>query len=129
MLSPRSRRTLLVAAARIKDALDEGVLRGKQATGLLRPLRARPYQGHGTVSLVHVKGRVREQTGVASPLPSHSPVQNLVAMVRRFTATPVPGAHVMVRVGGAEVRVSSDADGYFRTRSTLTSRSRPAGTT
>lgn len=105
---------MLAAAARIKDALDEGVLRGKRATGLLRPLRARPYQGHGTASLVHVKGRVREQTGVASPLPSHSPVQNLVAMVRRFTATPVPGAQVMVRVGGAEVRVSSDADGYFR---------------
>ncbi len=106
---------MLAAAARIKDALDEAVLRGKRATGLLRPLRARPYQGHGTASLVHVKGRVREQTGVASPLPSHSPVQNLVATVRRFTATPVPGAQVMVRVGGAEVRVSSDADGYFRT--------------
>jgi phosphatidate phosphatase APP1 len=75
-------------------------------------MRARPYQGHGTVSLVHVKGRVLEQTGVTSPLPSRSPVQNLVAMVRRFTATPVPGAQVMVRVGGAEVRVSSDADGY-----------------
>ncbi len=105
---------MLAAAARIKDALDEGVLRGKRATGLLRPLRARPYQGHGTASLVHVKGRVREQTGVASPLPSHSPVQNLAAMVRRFTATPVPGAQVMVRVGGAEVRVSSDV-GYFRT--------------
>ncbi|MDQ3612562.1 MAG: DUF2183 domain-containing protein [Actinomycetota bacterium] len=114
MMSPRSRRNLLAAAARIKDVVDEGVLRAKRATGVLRPLRARPYQGHGTASLVHVKGRVREQTGVASPLPSHRPVQNLVAMVRRFTATPVPGARVLVEVGGTQVQVSSDADGYFR---------------
>lgn len=114
MVSPRARQNLLAAAARVKDVVDDGVLRAKQATGVLRPLRARPYQGHGTTRLVHVKGRVREQTGVASPLPSDSPVQNLVAMLRRFTATPVPGARVRLEVAGTEVEVRSDADGYFR---------------
>lgn len=114
MVSVNIRGSVLSAAARAKDAIDVAVLRGKQATGMMRPLRAWPYLGHGTPQLAHIKGRVREQTGVTPPKPTDGPVQNLAATVRRFTATPLPSARVRVRVDGNEVEVCSDADGYFR---------------
>lgn len=114
MVPIRFRASLLSAAARGKDALDGAVLRSKQATGLLRPLSASAYLGHGTRDMAHVKGRVREQSGVDLPRRTDGPLQNLAATVRRFTATPVPGARVLVRLAGGEVEVLSDADGYFR---------------
>ena len=90
------------------------VLRAKQVTGLLRPLRAQPYLGHGTGRRVHVKGRVHEQTGVDAAERSDTPLDNLVAIVRRFTATPIPGARVRLRLGDTVREVVADADGYFR---------------
>lgn len=111
---PGPRGRLLGVAARVKDTVDTALLRGKRATGLLRPLRARPYLGHGSADLVHVKGRVRERTGVKPPRPTDTWLTNVLANVRRFTATPVPDAQVLLRIGDAEQLVRSDSDGYFR---------------
>ena len=105
---------MLSRVADARTAVDRAVLRAKQVTGLLRPLRAQPYLGHGTAGVVHVKGRVHEQTGVDAPQRSDTPLDNLVAIVRRFTATPIPGARVRLRLGGTEQEVVADADGYFR---------------
>lgn len=106
--------SLLSVAATARAALGAAVLRGKQATGLLRPLRAQPYLGHGTAVAVHVKGRVHEHTGVDAPRRSDSPLDNLLAMARRFTATPIPRARVLLRLADTEQEVVADADGYFR---------------
>lgn len=121
MIAPGLRAALLATAARAQDLCGSLVLRGKQATGLLRPLRSRPYLGHGTPDVVYVKGRVRERSGVDEPQPCDTALDNLLATVRRFTATPVPGARVRVRLAsvgtataGTEVQVVSDHDGYFR---------------
>lgn len=114
MVSASTRGTLLGVAARAKDALDSAVLRGKQATGLLRPLHARPYLGHGTAEVAYVKGRVRELPGRDQPRLTDGLLQNLAATVRQFTATPVPGARVRISFADTETEVISDADGYFR---------------
>ena len=115
-MAPQSRGTsLLASVATAKERLDQAVLRGKRALGLLRPVQARPYLGHGTPVVVHVKGRVQEETGVQPPRPGDSPWDNLVATVRRFTATPVPDARVLARLGETATEVRSDVDGWFRT--------------
>lgn len=63
---------------------------------------------------MHVRGRVRERTGVGTAGPQDGPLRNLLANVRRLSATPVPGVAVLLRLGGAEHLVRSDSDGYFR---------------
>lgn len=109
-----ARPSLRSATSSVKESVERAVLHGKSALGLLRPQEARPYLGHGTPHLVHVKGRVREQTGLAEPRPGDSALRNLRATVRRFTATPVPDARVLVRLADTAVEVRSDADGWFR---------------
>ena len=114
-MDPRATRmSLRSATGSVKESVERGVLHGKAALGLLRPQEARPYLGHGTPRLVHVKGRVREQTGLAQPQPGDSALRNLRATLRRFTATPVPDAPVLVRLADTAVEVRSDADGWFR---------------
>lgn len=123
---PRLRARFWPVLAQAEDGARALVLRAKRALGVLRPLRARPFTGHGTASVVHVKGRVRERTGVVAPQPSDGPLDNLRAVVRRFTATPVPDARVLLQlhaasrtpgappVGAGGALVVSDRDGYFR---------------
>lgn len=113
----RTRELVWPVVVRAEDAARVALLRLKRSLGLLRPLRAQPYLGHGTPSVVHVKGRVRERTGVDGPRPSDGPLDNLLATVRRFTATPVPGAKVLLDLHagtGGDAVVVSDADGYVR---------------
>ena len=114
-MDPRAVRTSLLAlTAAHKETVEQAVLRAKHALHLMRPQAARPFLGHGTPTLVHVKGRVREETGVPAARPGDSAWDNLRATVRRFTATPVPDAPVLVRLADTGVEVRSDADGWFR---------------
>ena len=114
MASHSARARLPSTTSAVKEAVDRVVLHAKRSLGLMRPQEARPFRGHGTGRLVHVKGRVREETGVAPPRPGDRWWDNLEATVRRFTATPVPDARVLVRLGETAVEVRSDADGWFR---------------
>lgn len=114
MIPRRVRAVLLSVLARSAQVVGSGVLKLKQVTGLLRPVRATPYTGHGTPHLVHVKGRVRERPGVGKARRSDSRVENLADIVRQFTATAIPGATVRLRLAGTELDVTADSDGYFR---------------
>lgn len=131
MTPRRVRSALLSAAAGAARLVGRGVLQVKRVTGLLRPVRATPYTGHGTPQLVHVKGRVRERPGVGQAKRSDSQWDNVADIVRQFTATAVPGATVRLRLTGAEptgaeptsteptgagLEVTADPDGYFRAR-------------
>jgi phosphatidate phosphatase APP1 len=115
------RSVLLGAAARLHAGAGALLLTVKRRTGLLQPLRVQPYRGHGTPQEVHLKGRVREEPGVVPAAGPVSAWRNVVTMARRFTAAPIPGASVTVRLADTEREVTTDAEGYFRV--TLQSRS------
>lgn len=114
MLSRVVRSLVVPVVSLAAEVLGTALLNVKRATGLLRPLEARPLTSYGTPTAVSVKGRVRERTGVAAAAPDDPPWRNLVATVRRFTATALPGATVRLELGDTTTEVTSDGDGYFR---------------
>lgn len=74
--------------------------------------RIEAYVAHGGEEAVVVRARV-----VDDPLPSEAvvgegPVAALRRTLRHFVTDELPGVPVRVRVGGAETRVVSDAEGY-----------------
>lgn len=90
----------------------------RRRRGYSRPVRPRPYRGHGTVDLVHVRGRVLEDRGGpprADP-GGGTAWQNIKTAANRFLTREVANARLRVRLGDDERVVEADREGYFDVR-------------
>ena len=90
---------------------------------LARPLRAatgrggfvlQPYRGYGSREEVFLIGRIFRQPTFGSRLRGESVGRLLVELTRRLLSWGVADAALVARFYGAEQRVITDRDGYFR---------------
>jgi phosphatidate phosphatase APP1 len=99
----RSARRLLAAVAR-----PVGRAQGRGGVALL------PYRGYGSRSEVFLIGRVFRQSDEARKDRRGGLPGQIRNVLRRITRGAVEGAAVTARFCGAEERVTTDRDGYFR---------------
>lgn len=85
-----------------------------RALGKTGAYRAIGYRGYGTADRALVLGRVLEHTRIASAEASQSRWRNLLAMVQRIDADPLPFAKVRARLGGGATEVVADDEGFVR---------------
>jgi phosphatidate phosphatase APP1 len=85
-----------------------------RALGKTGAYRAIGYRGYGTASRALVLGRVLEHTRIASAEASQSRWRNLLAMVQRIDADPLPFAKVRARLGGGATEIVADDEGFVR---------------
>jgi phosphatidate phosphatase APP1 len=123
-----TRRICFSASARAKEGIVLSRLRSalRKALELLaRPVRAaagrggfvvRPYRGYGSREEVFLIGRVFRQPTFRSRAPADSWRGLLLEAARRLLSWGVADAVLMARFGGAEQRITTDRDGYFRVR-------------
>lgn len=98
----------------VEEAVDRVRRRlGERAGGYGR-LDVVPFPGDGGPGGIRLSGRVLEDGDVAPATEDQGPLENLLAMVRRFESDEVPDVEVLVRVGGREVSTVTDGEGYFR---------------
>ena len=90
---------------------------------LSRPLRAatgrggfvlQPYRGYGSRDEVFLIGRVFRQPTFGSGMRGESVRRLLIELARRLLSWGVGDAALVARFYGAEQRVTTDRDGYFR---------------
>lgn len=90
---------------------------------LARPVRAaagrggfvvRPYRGYGSREEVFLIGRVFREPTFGSGVGGESLRGLLIEVARRLLSWGVADAVLRARFGGAEQRVTTDRDGYFR---------------
>lgn len=73
-----------------------------------------PYRGYGSAEEIFLIGRVfRQSPGIPGEDPDSLRAQ-WRDVRRRISRRIVPGASILARFGGAETRVVTDRDGYFR---------------
>jgi phosphatidate phosphatase APP1 len=78
-----------------------------------RTVELHPFRGYGTPRRLLLRGRVLLESGLVRSRLGDSVLDNLRNMLRRFESDEVPGALVVARAGGAELRVRGDAEGFF----------------
>ncbi|MBW3601131.1 MAG: DUF2183 domain-containing protein [Actinobacteria bacterium] len=105
------------AALRLGALLDDRIGVAWQAVkvrlGLLRPVEAVCYRGHGTAGRLWLRGRVLERQGIARATGSDTVWQNLANMWRRFTSDELRGARVVARHADRTVQTVTDGEGFF----------------
>ncbi len=72
-----------------------------------------PYVGHGTRSVIYLKGRVLEKHRVASGRDEDSKWRNLRNTYHRFNSHKMADVVVTAQIGDAEQQVRTDASGFF----------------
>ncbi len=72
-----------------------------------------PYVGHGTRSMIYLKGRVLEKHRVVGGRDEDSKWRNLRNTYHRFNSHKMPDVLVTARLGNAEQQVQTDAAGFF----------------
>jgi phosphatidate phosphatase APP1 len=77
-------------------------------------LIVRPYRGYGSFEEVFLIGRVFRQPTFRFRVPAESWRGVLLEAVRRLLSWGVADAVLLSRFGGAEQRITTDRDGYFR---------------
>ena len=85
-----------------------------RALGKTGGYRVIGYRGYGTTERALILGRVLENTRIASAVASQARWRNLLAMVQRIDADPLPFANVRARIGRHETRVVADDEGFLR---------------
>lgn len=88
-------------------------LRLEDRLGLLDPIQLLVFRSFGTPRRLHVRGRVREQTGVQGSAEESSLWRNVTDMLRRLDSDEIPGARIRARFGGVTQETTSDNEGYF----------------
>ncbi len=92
---------------------------------LARPVRAasgqggvvvQPYRGYGSREEVFLIGRVFRQPPAPRGSRAGTAGRDALDLGRRLLRRGVGGAELVARFGGAETRVATDRDGYFRVR-------------
>ena len=85
-----------------------------RALGKTGAYHAVGYRGYATAQRVLLLGRVLEHTRIASAEASQSRWRNLLAMVQRIDADPLPFAKVRARLGRHETELVADDEGFVR---------------
>lgn len=85
-----------------------------RALGKTGAYHAVGYRGYATAQRALLLGRVLEHTRIASAEASHSRWRNLLAMVQRIDADPLPFAKVRARLGRHETELLADDEGFVR---------------
>ena len=85
-----------------------------RALGKTGAYHAIGYRGYATTHRALLLGRVLEHTRIASADASQSRWRNLLAMVQRIDADPLPFAKVRARLGAHEAEVVADDEGFVR---------------
>ena len=78
------------------------------------PFVVQPYRGYGSRDEVFLIGRVFRQPTVGSGAPEGTLRRQLVDVARGLLRHGIGGAALLARFCGAEQRVTTDRDGYFR---------------
>jgi len=85
-----------------------------RALGKTGAFRVLGYRGYATTERALVLGRVLENTRIASAVASQARWRNLLAMVQRIDADPLPFANVRARLGPREEHLVADDEGFLR---------------
>jgi phosphatidate phosphatase APP1 len=85
-----------------------------RALGKTGAYHAIGYRGYATTERALLLGRVLEHTRIASAEVSQSRWRNLLAMVQRIDADPLPFARVRARLGRHESELVADDEGFVR---------------
>ena len=85
-----------------------------RALGKTGAYRVVGYRGYATADRALVLGRVLEHTRIASAEASHARWRNLLAMLQRIDADPLPFAKVQARIGGCGTHLLADDEGFLR---------------
>src|SRR5689334_1035577 len=104
-------RDLRAVAAELAGDARRAVDKALGKTGAYRILG---YRGYATTDRALVLGRVLENTRIASAVASQPRWRNLLAMVQRIDADPLPFAKVRARLGPAETQIVADDEGFVR---------------
>ena len=111
---PGWKRRLVLRSARVENAFDRLVFDLKRRTHLLSPLEVHAYRGHGTTTTVWARARVMERTGSVKANATHTSLQNLRNMARRFLSPEIPRARAVARFHGAELETIADEEGFLQ---------------
>src|SRR3954468_8347526 len=85
-----------------------------RALGKTGAYHAIGYRGYATAERALLLGRVLERTRIARADASQSRWRNLLSMVQRIDADPLPFAKVRARLGRHETDVVADDEGFVR---------------
>ncbi len=85
-----------------------------RALGKTGAYRVVGYRGYATTERALVLGRVLEHTRIASAEASQARWRNVLAMLQRIDADPLPFAKVQARVGDCETHLVADDEGFLR---------------
>jgi phosphatidate phosphatase APP1 len=103
-------RDLSALASELAGDAKRAVDRALGKTGAYRVIG---YRGYGTSERAFILGRVLEHTRIATAEASHAPWRNLLAMVQRIDADPLPFASVRARLGRRETTLTADDEGFI----------------
>src|SRR5438067_5954421 len=103
-------RDLSALASELANDARRAVDRALGKTGAYRVIG---YRGYGTRERALVLGRVLEHTRIAAADASQARWRNLLAMVQRIDADPLPFANVRARLGAQETKVVADDEGFI----------------
>ena len=104
-------RDLTALVSELADDTKRAVDRAMGKTGAYRVIG---YRGYATTQRALVLGRVLEHTRIADANASHARWRNLLAMLQRIDADPLPFAKVCARLGSREAQVVADDEGFVR---------------
>lgn len=88
-------------------------LRVEDRLGMLDPVQLLAFRSFGTPTLLHVRGRVRERTGVEGTTEHSSLWRNVSNTLHRMESDEIPGARVRASLGGRTWETTTDGEGYF----------------
>ncbi len=98
------------------EHLDAARRRYHARFGADAPKHIEAYRGHGDDTHVELAGRVLASAPQGGPRDDDDWWDNLLATYRRFESDEVPGVGLRLRFRGAEVRTTTDAEGYYSVR-------------
>jgi len=104
-------RDLSALASELAGDAKRAVDRALGKTGAYRVIG---YRGYGTAGRALVLGRVLEHTRIASADASQARWRNVLALLQRIDADPLPFAKVEARVGESTTRLVADDEGFLR---------------
>jgi len=104
-------RDLTALVSELADDTKRAVDRAMGKTGSYRVIG---YRGYATTQRALVLGRVLEHTRIADANAAHAPWRNLLAMLQRIDADPLPFAKVCARLGGRAAELLADDEGFVR---------------
>ncbi|EWH03300.1 hypothetical protein Q427_04140 [Halomonas sp. BC04] len=78
-----------------------------------------PYRGYGSTREAFLMGRVFRQAGLGRIIPPYGALRDIADVARRVVRRGLPDVKVHVTLGGNDVTVLTDQDGYFNAKIAL----------